>query len=150
MPDVPDAPQQPPQWDGSQGAPPGQPQWLPPQQQGYAPPGGQYGYAQVPHGYSAVAPSNGLGITGGVCGIVAVVLCWIPFVDYISIVLGALAIIFGAIGVRHANEHGGGGKGMAITGIVTGIVAVVITILFLAVVYAAVTSIQAGVGGVGN
>lgn len=149
MPDAPDAPQPPPQWDGSQGAPPGQPQWLPPQQ-GYPPQGSQYGYSPVSQGYPAVAPGNGLGITGGVCGIVAVALCWIPFVDYISIVLGALAIIFGAIGVRHANEHGGGGKGMAVTGIVTGIVAVVITILFLAVVYAAVTSIQVGAGAVGS
>ena len=97
-------------------------------------------------GTSRSRPSNGLGIAGGVCGIVAVVLCWIPFVDYISIVLGALAIIFGAIGIRHANAHGGGGKGMAITGIVTGIVALVISVLFLAVVYAAVTSIQGDSG----
>jgi hypothetical protein len=95
-------------------------------------------------------PGNGLGIAGGVCGIVAVVLCWIPFVDYVSIVLGALAIIFGAVGIRHANAHGGGGKGMAITGVVTGIVALVISVLFLVIVYAAVTSIQASVGVLGN
>ena len=92
-------------------------------------------------------PGNGIGIAGGVCGIVAVVLCWIPFVDYVSIVLGALAIIFGALGIRHANTYGGGGKGMAITGVVTGIVALVISILFLAIVYAAVTSVQGGVFG---
>jgi hypothetical protein len=86
---------------------------------------------------------NGLGIAGGVCGIVAVVLCWIPFVDYVSVVLGALAIVFGALGIRHANAHGGGGKGMAITGLVTGIVALVISLLFLAIIYTAVTSINA-------
>jgi hypothetical protein len=73
---------------------------------------------------------------------VAVVLCWIPFVDYVSVVLGALAIIFGALGIRHANAHDGGGKGMAITGVVTGIVALVISVLFLAIIYAAVTSIN--------
>jgi hypothetical protein len=78
-----------------------------------------------------------------VCGIVAVVLCWIPFVDYVSVVLGALAIIFGTLGIRHANARGGGGKGMAITGLVTGIVALVISVLFLAIIYAAVTSINA-------
>jgi hypothetical protein len=83
-----------------------------------------------------------MGIAGGVCGIVAVVLCWVPFIDYLSIILGALAIIFGALGIRHANTHGGGGKGMAITGVVTGIVALVISVLFLAVVYTAVTSIN--------
>jgi hypothetical protein len=148
MPDVPDAPP-PPQWGAPPQAspPPGQPPgWIPPQ--GYPPHGPQYGYYQQP-GYPMAPPGNGIGIAGGVCGIVAVVLCWIPFVDYVSIVLGALAIIFGALGIRNANAHGGGGKGMAITGVVTGIVALVISILFLAIVYTAVTSIQS-IGVIGN
>jgi hypothetical protein len=117
---------------------------------GYPPQGAPYGYYQQPQAYMVAPQGNGLGIAGGVCGIVAVVLCWIPFVDYVSIVLGALAIIFGAIGIRHANAHGGGGKGMALTGVITGIVALVISVLFLAVVYAAVTSIQASIAVPGN
>ena len=64
---------------------------------------------------------DGMGIAGGICGIVAVVLCWIPFVDYISLVLGALAIIFALVGIRQANRPGGGRQGMAITGMVTGV-----------------------------
>jgi hypothetical protein len=100
--------------------------------------------------YAAGQQGNGIGIAAGVCGIVAVVLCWIPFVDYVSIILGALAIIFGALGLRHANTDGGAGKGMAITGIVTGIVALVISVLFLAVVYTAVTSINPSVGVYGG
>ena len=129
----PDNPPQSPGFPAQHGYPP---------QQGYPPQGPPYGYYQQPQQYAGAQPGNGLGIAGGVCGIVAVVLCWIPFIDYISIILGALAIIFGALGIRHANAHGGGGKGMAITGVVTGIVALVITILFLAVVYTAVTSIN--------
>ena len=148
MPDAPEAPQ-PPAWGRVQPDNPPQSPGLPPQP-GYPPPqGAPYGYyPQQP--YAVAQPGNGLGVAGGVCGIVAVVLCWIPFVDYLSIVLGALAIIFGALGIRHSNAHGGGGKGMAITGLVTGIVALVISILFLAVIYTAVTSINISGGGLGG
>jgi hypothetical protein len=140
VPDGPEAPQ-PPGWGPSQPGNPPQSPGFPPQP-GYPPPqGAPYGYYQ-PQPYAVGQPGNGLGVAGGVCGIVAVVLCWIPFVDYVSVVLGALAIIFGALGIRHANAHGGGGKGMAVTGVVTGIVALVIAVLFLAIIYAAVTSIN--------
>ncbi len=150
MSDGPQSPQ-PPQWGAPQ---PGNPPQAPafPPQPGYQPqpgyPGAPPGYYQQP--YVVAQAGNGIGIAGGVCGIVAVVLCWIPFIDYLSIVLGALAIIFGALGIRNANAHGGAGKGMAITGVVTGIVALVISVLFLAVVYTAVTSINASVGVLGN
>ena len=152
MSDAPQSPQ-PPQWGAPQPGNPPQVPGFPPQQgyqpqQGYPVQGAPPGYYQQP--YAIPQPGNGIGIAGGVCGIVAVVLCWIPFVDYLSIVLGALAIIFGALGIRHANAHGGSGKGMAITGVVTGIVALVISVLFLAVVYTAVTSINANVGVIGN
>jgi hypothetical protein len=149
MSDTPDAPP-PPQWGAPPGAPPAQPPGGPPPPHAYPPQGVPYGYYQQPPAYAVVQQGNGLGLAGGICGIVAVVLCWIPFVDYISIVLGALGIIFGAIGIRHANERGGGSKGMAVTGVVTGIVALVISILFLAVVYAAVESIPNSIGALGN
>jgi hypothetical protein len=120
---------------------PDDPGGLPP-----APPG----YYQAPPPYPVAASSNGIGIAGGVCGIVAVALCWIPFVDYVSVVLGALAIVLGALGLRRANAEGGSGKSLAITGIVTGIVAVVISLLFLAVIYAAVTAVSPGIGALPN
>ncbi len=85
--------------------------------------------------------SNGIGVAAGVCGIIAVALCWIPFIDYISIVLGALAMIFGALGVRHANRYDGAGKGMAVTGIVCGIVGLAIALIFLILIYALVASV---------
>jgi hypothetical protein len=91
---------------------------------------------------SIAAPrGNGLGIASGIFGIVALVLCWIPFVDYTSIVLGALAIIFGSVSIRQANTRDGGGKAMALTGVITGTVALVISVLFLAVVYAALSTL---------
>ncbi|MGA7989218.1 MAG: DUF4190 domain-containing protein [Candidatus Dormiibacterota bacterium] len=84
---------------------------------------------------------NGIGVAAGVCGIVAVAVCWIPFVDYVSIILGALAIVFGVIGVRTANRSGGAGKGMAVTGIVCGIAGLAIAIIFLLLIYALVSSV---------
>jgi hypothetical protein len=149
MPDEPSGLPPPPDWNAAQPVIPNQPPGFPPQP-GFPQQAGPYGYYPQPQAYAAGQPGNGIGIAGGVCGIVAVVLCWIPFVDYVSIVLGALAIIFGALGLRNANAHGGAGKGMAITGIVTGIVALVISVLFLAVVYTAVTSINTSVGVFGG
>ena len=116
MPDEPSGLPPPPDWNAAQPVIPSQPPGFPPQP-GFPQQAAPYGYYPQPQAYAAGQPGNGIGIAGGVCGIVAVVLCWIPFVDYVSIVLGALAIIFGALGVRNANAHGGAGKGMAITGI---------------------------------
>jgi hypothetical protein len=84
--------------------------------------------------------TNGIAIAAGVCGIVAVVLCWIPFVDYVSIVLGVLAIIFGILGLRRADAYGSG-RGMAITGIVCGAVGLAIAFLFLLLIYAVVSTV---------
>ena len=84
--------------------------------------------------------TNGIAIAAGVCGIIAVVLCWIPFVDYVSIVLGVLAIIFGILGLRRADAYGSG-RGMAITGIVCGAVGLTIAFLFLLLIYAVVSTV---------
>lgn len=85
-----------------------------------------------------------MAIAAGVCGIIAVVLCWIPFVDYLSIVLGVLAVIFGIIGLRRADAYGSG-RVMAITGIVCGAVGLAIAFLFLLLIYAVISTVT-GIG----
>jgi hypothetical protein len=101
----------------------------------------------MPYGYGASQTiiygreTNGIAIAAGVCGIIAVVLSWIPFVDYISIVLGALAIILGIVGLRRADGYGSG-KGMAITGIVCGSVGLAIAFLFLLLIYSVILSVN--------
>lgn len=121
--------------------PPQPPQGSVPPQPGGQPP--QQYYGQQPY----YAPqSNGIGVAGGVVGIVSLVLAFIPFIDFVAIVGSIVAIILGAIGVQRANRLGGAGKGMAITGIVTGAVGIAITVLFIAVVY----SIFATHGGMYN
>jgi len=127
--------------DDPNAVPPGQP--APPTD--FPPPGAPYGYAQQP-AILYGRETNGIAIAAGVCGIIAVVLCWIPFVDYVSIVLGVLAIIFGILGVRRADAYGSG-RGMAITGIVCGSVGLAIAFLFLLLIYAVVTTVT-GIGAV--
>lgn len=74
---------------------------------------------------------NGLGTAGMVLGIIALVLFWTIFV---GVVCGVLAIIFGAIGRRRARDGVASNHGSATAGLATGIIAVIISLLFAAIV----------------
>ena len=65
-----------------------------------------------------------------VCGIVSVVLGWIPVLFAVGAVLAVLAIIFGIVGLRRARTSGRR-RGLAITGLVTGAFGMPIAILGL-------------------
>ena len=114
-------------------APPGPP---PEQyQQPYPAPQPPYQTAQQPYvmaGPTLVqAPrADGMCVAGMVLGIVALVLFWFPI---LSIVLGILAAIFGAVGMGNVNKNPGvkTGAGMGIAGLVCGIIAVVISIIII-------------------
>jgi hypothetical protein len=71
--------------------------------------------------------SAGLAITGMVLGIIAIVLSGIPIVNNAAFVLGALALIFGIVGVVKAKQSNVG-RGQAITAIVLGTVSVCIVL----------------------
>lgn len=113
-------PPQPPQ--GNVPPQPGGPPVYPPQQY----------YGQQPY---YTQQSNGIAVAGGVVGIVSLVIAFIPFVDWISVPGAIAAIVLGAIGLQRANRMGGTSRGMAITGIVTGSIALVLVIVFVALVY---------------
>ncbi|MFF4397353.1 DUF4190 domain-containing protein [Streptomyces sp. NPDC001480] len=72
---------------------------------------------------AASSRTNGLAIAGLVCGIVGVF--------FLNLVLGPLAIVFGAVGLRQAGAKNG--AGMAKAGIILGIVDLVIFVVLLAV-----------------
>ena len=93
----------------------------PPMQQGYQQGYQQQGYQPAPAGYAqkpASVPGKGLGIASMVCGIVSF------FV--FGIVLGILAVVFGAM----AKNKGYTG-GMATTGLVLGCVGLGLSILMI-------------------
>jgi hypothetical protein len=56
----------------------------------------QYGYPQQPVQQQKGA---GLAITSLVLGIVALFLSWIPFVNYIAVILGVVGLVLGVVGI---------------------------------------------------
>ena len=119
-------PQQPEQQPPQQ--PPQQPNpvYQPPQQPPYYQPPQQYQY-QVPVNGQQASP-NGLSVAALVCGILGIVLCWIPYVCYFALILSICGVIFGALGMKKA-APGTSGRGMSIAGLVCGIVSLGITLL---------------------
>jgi hypothetical protein len=85
------------------------------------PPPGQQPYVQAPE------RSNGLATAALVLGIIGVFLFWTVWA---GLLLGTLAIIFGAIGRSNA-KHGAPNQGSATAGLVLGIVSVLASISFL-------------------
>ncbi|MGH3823087.1 MAG: hypothetical protein ACRDRA_09690 [Pseudonocardiaceae bacterium] len=67
------------------------------------------------------APSNGMGVTGLVTGIIGACLAWVPG---LGMILGILGIVFGGIGLYYASQGKATNKGMSIAGLVLGIFAV--------------------------
>lgn len=117
------------------------PPTYPPTQQrtGYAGyPGGQQ-YQQpysAPPNYAQQYPQprtgNGRATAALVLGILAVVCCWLSIFDIVFVVL---AIVFGFLGLSDA-KRGGGGRGMALTGLILGIVGALAATILSVVIYA--------------
>lgn len=87
------------------------------------------GYANAPQGVPEAKKTNGLALSGMICGIVAipfVCLCGLGFIP------GIVAIVLSAIGQRQVRQSNGtmGGSGMAIAGIICGSVSVLLAIAY--------------------
>jgi len=72
--------------------------------------------------------TSGFAVTALVTGIVGLVLSWVPGLD---LVLAIVAITFGSLGWHYANARSLAGKGMAIAGLVMGIITAVIFAILL-------------------
>jgi predicted PurR-regulated permease PerM len=81
-------------------------------------------------GGTLTAPRNGFGIAALVLGILALVLCWTAIG---GIVLGVLAVIFAILGIRRANRQEATNKGMAISGLVTGVIGLIIAVVLIVI-----------------
>lgn len=78
--------------------------------------------------------SNGLAIAALVCGIIALLLSWIPFVNVLALLLGVVAVGCGIGGIRKTRTPGVGQKGLAIGGVVTGVLALLVSVMILAAI----------------
>ncbi len=73
-------------------------------------------------------PTSGMAVTGLVLGIIAFISSVVPLLNLLSFPFVLLAIIFGAIGLWQTLKGTKSGKGMAIAGLVLGILALVVTV----------------------
>ncbi|NYJ05832.1 DUF4190 domain-containing protein [Petropleomorpha daqingensis] len=115
----------------------------PPAPQGYQAPAPQPYGAPVaqPYGYpapQAQAQGNGLGIAGFVCGLVGLILCWVP---WFGMLLGVVGIVLSGIAISQGKKRGTS-TGLAIAGLVCGILAVLAFVLLLAFVFSVASSIN--------
>lgn len=93
----------------------------------------------------APAKGNGLALTGMILATVALLLCLIPIVNWFALFLGALALIFGIIGLVKA-RNGRPGRGMAVAAVVIAVLSGIGFAVSTAVTIAAVDAVDEAVG----
>ncbi len=73
---------------------------------------------------------NGVGVTALVVGVVALVLAVLVIFFPIAAVLGIIAVVLGIVGISRASRGEADNRGQAIAGLVTGLIALIIAIVF--------------------
>jgi len=65
---------------------------------------------------------SGMGVASMVLGIVSFAVCWIPVIHFLTYITAILAIVLGIVARGKVKQGTGGGGGMAMAGMVLGIV----------------------------
>jgi hypothetical protein len=115
----------------------------PPVQPGYGPGYAQQqpqppmpGYYGPPQGVPQ--KTNGLAVAGMVLGIISLVFFWAGF---FGMIIAVVAIILSSVGISQTNRNGQAGKGMAIAGLTTSLVAVGLFVIVVAFVASVANSL---------
>lgn len=77
-------------------------------------------------------PTSGMAVTSLVTGIIALISSFVPLLNVLSFPFVILAIVFGGIGLWQTSKGAKGGKGIAVAGLVLGILALLITVVMYA------------------
>ncbi|WP_327350369.1 DUF4190 domain-containing protein [Streptomyces sp. NBC_01304] len=109
-----------------------------------AAPGYGYGWEPAPCPPQA---RNGFGVTALVLGNIGALLSFIPFTFWLGAPLGALALIFGLMGVSQARKGVADNKGSAVAGSILGGAAIVIAAIWLVIGIAAFSDAADESGG---
>lgn len=116
--------QQAPRMTPEQGPPPG---WAPPPPGWAPPPGAPPGYAGYPPGYGR-PKQNGFGVAALVLGIAGL----LTSIFGIGVIFGILGIVFGILGRGRAKRGEADNGGLALAGIITGALGVLVAALAIA------------------
>ena len=81
-------------------------------------------------GVGSAGRRNGIGVAALVTGVVALVLAVLVLFFPIAAVLGVVAVILGIVGISRASRGDADNKGQAIAGLVTGLLAVILAVVF--------------------
>ncbi|MBE5023552.1 hypothetical protein INF26_01620 [Olsenella sp. DSM 107455] len=73
-------------------------------------------------------PTSTAAIVGLVLGILAIVTSWIPIVNNLSFMIGAIGLVFSIVGVIGTVRGTKGGKGLAIAALVVNVLSLVIVL----------------------
>ena len=77
-------------------------------------------------------PTSGLAVAGLVMGIIALFSSFVPLLNLLSFPFVLLAIIFSAIGLWQTAKKTKGGRGLAVAGLVLGVLALLVTVAMYA------------------
>ncbi|HXH56814.1 DUF4190 domain-containing protein [Iamia sp.] len=83
-----------------------------------------------------------MAIAALVLGIGALLFALIPVVGYASVPFAIAAIALGVMGMNKAKTQGGAGKGLAIGGLVTGVLALLVSLVWTLVLVLAADDIE--------
>lgn len=94
-------------------------------------------YGQGAHGQPPVpaAPRNGLGLAALIVGIVSLLVALIPVVGLVGGLGGVVAIVLGVIALVRVRRGVATNRGVSITGVVLGGLAVVAAVVWLVVIF---------------
>ena len=86
-------------------------------------------------GTGAAAASDTMGLLSMTFGIVAIGLAFVPFdISWLAIVLSLMAIIFGGVALARVGRGAASGRGMAIAGLLTGVLGLILFLFAFAYV----------------
>ncbi|MEC4177002.1 DUF5067 domain-containing protein [Adlercreutzia sp. R21] len=95
-------------------------------------------------------PTSGMAVTSLVTGIIALISSFVPLLNLLSFPFVLLAIIFGAIGLWQTVKGTKGGKGIAVAGLVLGVLALLVTVVMYGSAASVADSSEATTDGTGN